>query len=81
MPQRKRPLVERVSVEDESTGNPPERHGPHQPWDEALPGRGSTRGGLDKYGGAARRGSAKKVHRHAPGERGGKQNRGKPKGH
>lgn len=81
MPQRKRPIVERPKVEDESTGNPPEKHGPHQPWDEALPGRGGTKGGLNRYSGVARRGPAKSAHRQAPGIGGDtKERRRRPRG-
>lgn len=52
MPKRKGPIKQRPKVEDESTGNPPERHGVHRQGDEALPGKGSRRGGLDKQAGA-----------------------------
>lgn len=81
MPQRKVPIKQRPKVEDESTGNPPERHGPHQPWDEALPGRGGTKGGLDKYSGLGRRGGGKGSHRHPPRVGGDtKERRRRPKG-
>jgi hypothetical protein len=79
VPQRKEPIKQRPKVEDESTGNPPERHGPHQPWDEALPGSGGTKGGLNKYSGLARRG--KGAHRHSPRVGGDtKERRRRPKG-
>jgi hypothetical protein len=51
MPQRKEPIKERPKAEDESTGNPPERHGKHRENDEALPGKGSTKAGLNKQSG------------------------------
>jgi hypothetical protein len=79
MPQRKGPIKQRPKVEDESTGNPPEHHGPHQPGDEGLPGRGGTKGGLNKYSGLQGRG--KGSHRHAPGVGGDtKERRRRPKG-
>ena len=53
MPQRKEPIKERPTVEDESTGNGSERHGKHRENDEALPGDGRDRkGGLTKESGA-----------------------------
>ncbi|HET9983941.1 MAG TPA: hypothetical protein VFQ38_10155 [Longimicrobiales bacterium] len=64
MPHRKRPITQRPKVEDESIGNPPERHGPHQPYDEALPGKGGRLGGLNRQASP-------------PGR---KQNLGRPKG-
>jgi hypothetical protein len=51
MPQRKQPIKERPKVEDESTGSPSEHHGKHREQDEALPGKGSTKGGLNKQSG------------------------------
>jgi hypothetical protein len=51
MPQRKKPIKQRPKVEDESTGNPTEYHGKHREQDEALPGRGGTKGGLNKNSG------------------------------
>lgn len=81
MPQRKRPITHRPKVEDESTGNPTDRRGPHKDVDEALPGRGGTKGGLNKYSGTGRRGSAGERRRRRPRLKGGtQQNRGKPKG-
>ena len=62
MPHRKKPIKQRPKVEDESTGNPPEYHGKHRTSDEALAGRGSAKGGLNKQSGG--------------GTRGGKQNQG-----
>jgi hypothetical protein len=52
MPQQKRPITERAKDHDESTGNPPDRHGTHKERDEALPGNGGDKAGLDKYTGA-----------------------------
>lgn len=81
MPQQKGPIKQRPKVEDESIGNPPEKHGPHQPYDESLPGSGGTKGGLNRYAGAGRRGSSGEKHRRAAQPTGGtKENRGKPKG-
>jgi hypothetical protein len=51
MPQRKQPIKERPKVEDESTGNGSDYHGKHREEDEALPGKGSTKGGLNKQSG------------------------------
>jgi hypothetical protein len=48
MPQRKQPITEKPKVEDESTGTGTERHGLHRQNDEALPGSGGTKGGLNK---------------------------------
>lgn len=81
VPQRRKPITRRPKVEDESTGNPPDRRGPHQPWDEGLPGKGGTKGGLNRYSGVARRGSTKTAHRRSPAPGGDtKENRGRPKG-
>ena len=52
MPQRPKPIKQRAKSEDESTGNPPGHRGPHQPFDEALPGKGSSKGGLNRQAGA-----------------------------
>jgi hypothetical protein len=79
LPQRRKPITQRPKVEDESTGNPPDRRGPHQPWDEALPGRGGTKAGLNRYSGLGRRGSSKTGHRRPPSVGGDtKENLGKP---
>jgi hypothetical protein len=51
MPTRNHDITGRPEVEDESTGTGSERHGRHREGDEALPGRGSTRGGLGRYAG------------------------------
>lgn len=50
MPQREKPLKARTKIEDESTGtpNPSEHHGKHRADDEALPGKDSEKGGLNK---------------------------------
>lgn len=77
MPKRKRPITQRAKVEDESIGNPPDRRGPHQPWDEGLPGRGGTKGGLNRYSGLARRGGGGGHRRSPQATGGGKENRGK----
>lgn len=57
MPQQNRPITRRPKTEDESTGNGSELHGKHREDDEALPGKGSTKGGLnrDAGGGTGRR--------------------------
>lgn len=51
MPQRPKPIKQRARFEDESTGNPPGHRGPHQPGDEALAGKGSKKGGLNRQAG------------------------------
>src|SRR4051812_35626583 len=51
MPHRKKPITQRPKIEDESTGNPREHHGKHREADEALPGTGGTKGGLNKRSG------------------------------
>lgn len=66
MPHRRKPIKQRPKFEDESIGNPPERHGPHREDDEALPGSGGDKGGLNKYSG--------------DGTLGTKQNEGLPRG-
>lgn len=50
MPQREKPIKARSKAEDESTGtpNPSEQHGKHREEDEALPGKNSEKGGLNK---------------------------------
>lgn len=81
MPQAREPIKQRPKVEDESTGNPPEKHGKHREDDEALPGKGGSKGGLNRYSGVGRREGAGSKHRRAPDPtRGRKQNRGRPKG-
>ena len=51
MPQQKQPITQKPKVEDEHTGNGAEKHGKHREQDEALPGKGSTKGGLNKQSG------------------------------
>ena len=51
MPDRERPLKARPKEEDESTGQTTEHHGKHKEQDEALPGKGSEKGGLNKQSG------------------------------
>lgn len=81
MPHSKKPIKQRPTVEDESTGNPPDHRGHHRAVDEALPGKAGTKAGLNRYSGVARRVHAKAKHRSAPGPGGGvQQNRGRPKG-
>lgn len=54
MPQRNDPIKKRPKVEDESTGpEPTERHGKHREGDEGLPGKGSTKGGMNRESGTA----------------------------
>jgi len=52
MPQRNEPITRKPKVEDESTGRGSQKHGKHRVEDEALPGKGSTKGGLNKDSGA-----------------------------
>ena len=52
MPQQKQPITQKPKVEDEHTGHGSEKHGKHREQDEALPGKGSTKGGLNKDSGA-----------------------------
>lgn len=81
MPHAKKPIKQRPRVDDESLGNPPERHGKHREGDDALPGKGSTKGGLNRYSGVSRREGAGSKHRRSPDAAGGtKANRGKPSG-
>ena len=56
MPQQKRPITERPKVEDESTGNGTEFHGKHREQDEALPGSGGDKAGLNKQSAAGTKG-------------------------
>lgn len=56
MPKQNRPIVERPKVEDESTGRGSDRHGRHRTEDEALPGKGSAKGGLNRDAGKDREG-------------------------
>ena len=51
MPQRKQPITDKPKVLDQSTGEGSEKHGKHREQDEALPGKGSTKGGLNKQSG------------------------------
>ena len=51
MPQRNEPITERPKIEDESTGEPTVHHGTHRQEDEALPGSGGDKGGLNKQSG------------------------------
>lgn len=63
MPKQERPITQRPKVEDESTGNGTEFHGKHREDDEALPGRGSTKGGLNRQsGGGTKGGRAQEEH-------------------
>ena len=52
MPQEKQPITKKAKVEDESVGHGSVKHGKHKEQDEALPGKGSTKGGLNKDSGA-----------------------------
>ena len=52
MPQQKQPVTRKPKVEDESVGRGEEKHGKHREQDEALPGRGSSKGGMNKDSGA-----------------------------
>ena len=51
MPQQKQPITRRPKVEDESTGRGTEKHGKHREGDEALPGSGGSKGGLNRESG------------------------------
>jgi hypothetical protein len=65
MPKSNRPITERPTVEEESVGNGSERHGTHRPHDEALPGKGGSKGGLNRAsegGGAAQEGGRPRRH-------------------
>jgi hypothetical protein len=59
MPQEKQPITKQPKVEDESTGNGSVKHGKHKEQDEALPGKGSTKGGLNKTSGGDARDEGK----------------------
>lgn len=48
MPKQEQPITHRPKVEDESTGRGSEHHGVHRQEDEALSGRGSTKGGTNR---------------------------------
>jgi hypothetical protein len=48
MPKEKEPVTHRPKVEDENTGTGEERHGAHRGDDEALPGKGSRKAGLNR---------------------------------
>ncbi|HEX6589528.1 MAG TPA: hypothetical protein VF039_10930 [Longimicrobiales bacterium] len=52
MPQRNEPVTKKSKVEDESLGHGSEKHGKHREQDEALPGKGSSKGGLNRDSGA-----------------------------
>ena len=76
VPQRREPIKQRPKVEDESTGNGTEVHGKHREDDEALPGKGSALGGLNRASGAGRE-SRGRGDRDERGPSGGtRQNRG-----
>jgi hypothetical protein len=57
MPKQKGPIKQRPTVEDESTGNGSEYHGAHRDDDEGLPGKGSSKGGLNRDSGGGSRGT------------------------
>ena len=69
MPKQEQPVTHRPTVEDESVGNGSERHGKHREDDEALPGKGSTKGGMNKDSGRDRGGASTKGPQQSP-ERG-----------
>lgn len=56
MPQQNRPITRAPKDHDESTGNGSERHGKHREEDEALAGKGSTKGGMNRDAGAGTKG-------------------------
>ena len=58
MPQQKQPITRKPKVEDESTGHGSEKHGKHREQDEALPGSGGTKGGLNRDAGEQREGNS-----------------------
>jgi hypothetical protein len=64
MPKQNQPITRRTNAEKESVASTREHHGKHRENDEALPGRGSTKGGLNRSSGTGGR----------------KQNSGLPKG-
>jgi hypothetical protein len=51
MPTSNRDITERPKVEDESVGRGSEHHGKHREGDEALPGSGGDKAGLNKAAG------------------------------
>ena len=54
MPQQKQPIRRKPKVEDESIGQGGEKHGKHREQDEALPGSGGGKGGLNRESGVGR---------------------------
>ena len=48
MPKQEQPITHRPKQEDESTGRGSERHDVHRQEDEALSGKGSTKGGMNR---------------------------------
>jgi hypothetical protein len=55
MPKQERPITERPNPAEGSVQEPREHHGKHREDDEALPGTGSTKGGLNKGSGAGQK--------------------------
>jgi hypothetical protein len=53
VPQQNKPITDRPSVEDTSTGNPERRVGKPQQQDQSVAGKDSEKGGLNTSGGAA----------------------------
>ena len=51
MPRQNRPITHAPTEERSSVGHGSEYHGKHREEDDALPGRGSTKGGLNRSGG------------------------------
>jgi hypothetical protein len=48
MPKQEQPITHRPKQEDEHTGRGQDRHGAHRQDDEALPGKGSEKAGLNR---------------------------------
>jgi hypothetical protein len=51
MPKQKQPITQRPKAEDESVGSGGQRKGKHREEDEALPGSGGTKAGLNRASG------------------------------
>ena len=62
MPTDGQPVTKKPKVEDEHTGAGTQKHGKHREQDEALPGKGSTKGGLNKQAGGETKTPGKKLN-------------------
>jgi hypothetical protein len=61
MPKEKEPITQRPNPPEESVEETSEYHGKHRENDEALPGSGGTKGGLNKASDGDARGSRQNV--------------------